>query len=119
MTDQRPSSSLAVRHLYDKNYFRTQAFGGHLFGNFDGRPETLFGRARRNLELLALRPGERFLEVGCGRGEVSIAASFAGAEVCAVDYSESALRLAREKAAEVAGQRGKALPLSFVCGSAT
>ncbi len=54
------------------------------------------------LEHLAPRPGERMLDVGCGRGAVTIpAAQQVGAEgrVVGVDLSPEMVRLTREAAA--------------------
>lgn len=114
-----PRASGEVRHLYDEPYFLDQAFGGHQFAAFDGRAATLFARARRNLELLRLEEGEHLLEIGCGRGEVAIAAAVLGCTVEAIDFSEAALQLARAKANAVARDRRQVLQLAFHCGPAT
>jgi release factor glutamine methyltransferase len=46
----------------------------------------------------AVRPGERFLEVGCGSGLVSLVAARAGARVSACDLNPHAVRAARHNA---------------------
>jgi SAM-dependent methyltransferase len=49
------------------------------------------------VERLAPKPGERWLDVGTGTGEVALRAARAGAEVTAGDISEELLVLARAK----------------------
>ena len=52
----------------------------------------------RLVERLAPRPGERFLDVATGTGEVALRAARAGADVVGVDISEPLLEQARAKA---------------------
>lgn len=54
------------------------------------------------LALLAARPGERILDLGCGTGEHVAALAAAGADVVGVDASESMLAAARERFADLA-----------------
>jgi ubiquinone/menaquinone biosynthesis C-methylase UbiE len=60
-------------------------------------------------------PGERWLDVGTGTGEVALRAARAGAEVTAVDISENLLAAARDKpdADRVAWELGDAQALRF------
>jgi SAM-dependent methyltransferase len=60
-------------------------------------------------------PGERWLDVGTGTGEVALRAAQAGAEVTAVDISESLLDVARGKpgAEQVTWELGDAQALRF------
>lgn len=53
----------------------------------------------RDSVLGQIMPGQRVLDVGCGTGTLAVAAALAGAEVVALDRSESMLALARDKAA--------------------
>ncbi len=55
----------------------------------------------RALDLLALRPGERVLELGCGTGAMTERILAAGAEVVPVDLSEPMLRRARRRLPQV------------------
>ena len=52
------------------------------------------------VELLAPKPGERFLDVGTGSGGVALRAARAGASVVGVDVAEAALEQARRSAAD-------------------
>lgn len=63
---------------------------------------------------LALRPGERLVDVGCGRGELLALATAAGVRATGVEYSEDAVALARATApgAEVLLADARALPLA-------
>lgn len=68
---------------------------------------------RRTFELLAVRPGQRILEVGCGTGEDarSLGAMVApGGEVVALDKSKEMIAEAEKRSA------GASLPLEFVLG---
>ena len=48
--------------------------------------------------LQSVRPGERFLEVGCGAGLVSLAAARTGAKVWATDANPQAVEITRHNA---------------------
>lgn len=59
--------------------------------------------ATRLLELAALQPGERVLDVACGTGNVALAAAGAvgpGGRVVGIDLTEGMLNQARRKAKE-------------------
>jgi len=60
-------------------------------------------------------PGERWLDIGTGTGEVAVRAARAGAEVTAVDISENLLDIARRKpgAERVVWELGDAQALRF------
>lgn len=70
------------------------------------------------LQKLALRPGDRVLDLGCGTGAVAIAAAATAAEVVGIDRRPEAIAHARHlaEAAEAAnlsfleGEAGDALP---------
>jgi len=71
----------------------------------------------RLVELVAPRPGDRFLDVGCGTGGVALVAARAGADVTGVDISPGQLEKARAAAAEaglvVAFDEGDAQALPY------
>jgi cyclopropane-fatty-acyl-phospholipid synthase len=99
----------SVRHHYDvsNDFFRlvlgeTMTYSCAIF---DGRDETLEAAQERKLETvcrkLALAPGERVLDVGCGWGSFPVhAATHHGARVVGITLSEPQARRARERAAE-------------------
>jgi SAM-dependent methyltransferase len=60
-------------------------------------------------DALALAPGQRVLDVGCGPGRHAVALARRGVEVLGVDLSEEFLALAREAAAR------ESLPARFEC----
>jgi len=53
-------------------------------------------RVRRAIELLALEPGTRVLDIACGRGEVPAIVCQRGGVGVGLDYSEAALAFARQ-----------------------
>jgi SAM-dependent methyltransferase len=67
---------------------------------------------RRIVELLAPKPGERFLDLACGTGGVALVAALTGADVTGLDISADQL----EKARVVAGEAG--LSIRFDQGDA-
>jgi SAM-dependent methyltransferase len=58
--------------------------------------ERLRPRLARSLDLARLGPGVRMLDLGCGRGEVTLHAALRGADVTAVDYSPDCVHLTQE-----------------------
>jgi len=103
-------SSASLRERYDRDYYLHDCGG---YAEF----EVLHGRKLEDRRLAAVhalaaaRPGDRVLDIGCGRGELAHAFAQGGAAVTAIDYSEDALALARE----VAGDQ----TVRFVAGDAT
>jgi SAM-dependent methyltransferase len=89
---------IRLEHLYTRPYYLADCDGHREFARTYGRK--LPKRLAKCLACLAPRPGERILDVGCGRGEVALHAAGAGATSIAVDPSRAALALAGEAGAE-------------------
>jgi trans-aconitate methyltransferase len=64
------------------------------------------------VELLAPRPGERILDLGCGDGALTEKLAAAGASVVAVDASEEQVAGARSRGLDARVARGESLPFA-------
>ena len=99
------------RQLYTRDYFLSDRCEG--FREF--RAERALSRVKsRLLSRIAPQPGERVLEIGCGRGEVLRACAERRAVATGVDYSREAVRLSQETCTgrvEVIQADAAALPL--------
>jgi demethylmenaquinone methyltransferase/2-methoxy-6-polyprenyl-1,4-benzoquinol methylase len=76
---------------------------------------------RRVLELAAVRPGERALDVCCGTGDLALALAARGATVTGLDFSEPMLGVAERRLAEVQtllSRAGEKLSVDFQHGDA-
>jgi cyclopropane fatty-acyl-phospholipid synthase-like methyltransferase len=105
--DELPAPEVAP-DVYDEEYYRTACGGYESWAPSEGREVAamyvyVFGR-------LGLEPGQRLVDVGTGRGELLAVAAEAGVEAIGIEYSEAALKLARQTI-EVhgAGQHASAL----------
>lgn len=94
-------NSADAKHLYTREYFLRQVDGHREFASFRGDPDQLFERYRRNIELLELQPNHRFLDIGCGRGELVLYHARRGGSATGIDFSTDAIELARGKAREL------------------
>jgi demethylmenaquinone methyltransferase/2-methoxy-6-polyprenyl-1,4-benzoquinol methylase len=74
-------------------------------------------RWRRETASAVVRPRARVLDVGCGTGDLALAALAEGGRVTGVDFSERMLERAREKSGEIEWVPGDALALPFADGS--
>ena len=90
---QRSGDSISP-DIYDSRYFRTSCEGFEEFRKSGGRK--LGARFRKALSMARIRPGERVLDIGCGRGELVLHAALLGAHATGVDYSEEAVSIANE-----------------------
>lgn len=91
----RGHTSGSLRALYDDVYYQKHVGGKETAETFFktlGLEETQ--RTRVALRLAALKPGERVLDIGCGRGELAFQAAAQGAVVTGIDFSESAIAIA-------------------------
>jgi cyclopropane fatty-acyl-phospholipid synthase-like methyltransferase len=100
MVKTKPSSEDS-RHLYTENYFLNNATGHEEFKSFGGKYEDLIDKFQMILQYLDLHPSDNLLDIGCGRGELIIYHSLNGGKATGADFSEEAIRLAKEKAREL------------------
>jgi cyclopropane fatty-acyl-phospholipid synthase-like methyltransferase len=92
------TNSKDVRHLYTETYFMESATGHDEFKFFEGKFEQLIDKFQMVINLLNLNKSDRLLDIGCGRGELVIYHSLNGGKATGVDFSDEAIKLAREKA---------------------
>ena len=94
-TEIRADSSIALKSAYTKDYYLLDC------GGFDAFKRT-YGSTLEDPRLEALAkiaraaPVSRALDLGCGRGELSLELARRGFKVTAIDYSEDAVAIARE-----------------------
>jgi demethylmenaquinone methyltransferase / 2-methoxy-6-polyprenyl-1,4-benzoquinol methylase len=67
----------------------------------------------RAVELAAVGPGDRALDVATGTGDLAVALRRRGADVVGLDFSEQMLELAREKAPDVRFESANAMALPY------
>lgn len=93
--------STDVKAIYNEDYFLKAVDGYKEFSEFDGTFDSLFSRYQRNIRLLDLKQDHKFLEIGCGRGELCIFHALSGGAAKGLDYSADAINLAQGKAASL------------------
>ena len=89
----RPPTPIAP-DAYTEEYFRSGVEGHEAFAESAGR--ALSARLKRALELADPRPGQRVLDIACGRGEVVLQSARRGAYAVGVDYAAAAMAVARD-----------------------
>ena len=98
-----------IDQLYDSDYYASDC-DGH--AEFQRGGQKLPRRLKKCVKLAQVAPGDRVVDVGCGRGELAVHAAQSGATVIAIDPSSDALRyLPRCNSLQVVRSRGEALPL--------
>ena len=92
----------APADFYSREYFLGRCGG---FAEFTAEGGKVLDAIRRMaFDLVAPQPGERVMDLGCGRGELCCAMAVAGAVSIGVDFSRDALVMARETSQRL-GQR--------------
>jgi len=79
---------------YTRDYFERWCDGADEFRASGGL--VLPQRLRIPLEVANVQPGQRVLDIGCGRGEIVLHCAQRGAFVWGIDYAIVAIRLAVE-----------------------
>ena len=91
---------------YTEEYFRSSVEGHAEFAASGGR--ALSPRLARALDLAGVKPGQRVLDIACGRGEVVVQSARRGAYAVGIDYAAAAIAVARD-AVDAANGAGTAL----------
>ena len=86
---------------YTEAYYLESVEGYEQFRASGGR--AISPRLERALTLADLRPGQRVLDVGCGRGDVLRSAAARGAYALGIDYAHAAMRLVADVLASSPG----------------
>ena len=93
----RGHSAKSLQALYDDAYYRRHVGSkehADVYFSTLGLGSTEFTVVP--LELARPGPGDRVLDVGCGRGEMVFQSAARGAEVVGFDFSEAAIAIAEE-----------------------
>jgi 2-polyprenyl-3-methyl-5-hydroxy-6-metoxy-1,4-benzoquinol methylase len=80
--------------IYNKGYFLTGCLGSGFYKRTKGF--VLDRRLKRCFEIADIKKQMKILDVGCGRGEVSLNCALNGSKVFAIDYSDAALKLTKK-----------------------
>lgn len=93
--ENKRSGSEAIVDQYDASYY-LQDCGGHESFNINGPGGSSDPRILSVLSLVSLGRKGRLLDLGCGRGEISLQAALNGFDCTGIDYSEDAISISRE-----------------------
>ncbi len=96
-SEEPPPGGSVAPDAYDSRYFFASCEGYKEFRTSGGR--RLSSRFQKALRFAKIKPGERVLNVGCGRGEIVLHAAIQGADAVGIDYAEEAVRIAAESLA--------------------
>ena len=94
----KKKSSNDTESLYTIDYFLKNVDGYECYAEFDGSYDQLYSRYKRNVQILGLDVHHKFVEYGCGRGEICIFHATRGGRSIGIDYSQGAINLAKAKA---------------------
>lgn len=110
-------NSKTMHDLYDMVYFEKHVGNkemANLYFKTKGLAPTIY--TQFPIELANIQPGDKVIDIGCGRGEVVFQTANLGAISTGVDYSESAIELAlctRKQHSKEIQERTE-----FICGNA-
>lgn len=100
-TNKQSISSQDSKKLYDEGYYLNYVDGASSYNDFDGSYSKLTKRYKRNLDILNLKSNEYLIDIGCGRGEIVMHHALNKGRAIGIDYSDSAINIARKKAREL------------------
>jgi len=87
-----PGTRSQIDRLYHSDYYLSDCEGHSEFRRTRG--QKLSRRLAKCLELTRARPGELWIDLGCGRGEIARHLAAGGARVIGVDPSRAAIEIA-------------------------
>ena len=98
--------------VYTEDYYLTDNEGYKEYKN--GLNENVHPKFGRAFKYVKLHAGMNVLDIGCGRGELSFYALKNGCKVTAVDYSNAAIRIARQTMASLSEDAKSRLDLRLL-----
>lgn len=101
--DQKAAQPSVSANVYDEDYFRSGCEG---YEEFDGG--RVSQRLLTGLNMLTILPGQRALDIACGRGEATYWLAERGVWTWGLDYASPALKIAQQGAGDraLAGRAG-------------
>lgn len=90
----RATNSAQIRATYDSAYYLNDCGGWESFG-LHSHQQLSDVRLGTLLDLAFVKAPQRMLDLGCGRGEITLQAARQGCFVTAVDYSPDAVEIVR------------------------
>lgn len=94
MSQESSKSEIVSPSLYDKDYYLADNEG--FLEYQQGLDKNTHDKFKRVLTLIDIKPGQKVLDIGCGRGEMIYYSVRKGASALGIDYSQSAAELARQ-----------------------
>jgi ubiquinone/menaquinone biosynthesis C-methylase UbiE len=107
--DETDPGGVARPADYDSRYFSSFLGGYKEFRDSGGR--RLAPRFQKALEMAAVAPGQRVLDIGCGRGELVIHSALRGATAVGIDFAADAVGIAARAVDAFDEVRGRACVL--------
>ncbi len=87
--------SQVLKKFYDRKYFQENCGGAEEWEKSEGR--RLEPRLKKAWDLASIKPGEKVLDFGFGRGEIVLHSVLKGAWVVGIDYSPDAMKIAQKR----------------------
>ncbi len=106
-----------ISDAYTQEYYLIECEGHEEFIATQGI--TLPQRLSRPLEIANVQPGQFVLDIGCGRGEITLRCAQNGAYTWGLDYAQEALKLTKRlpETSKMAYHQANALSLPFAANS--
>src|SRR5579872_261580 len=80
--------------VYDSHYYQTVCLGSKEFNKSSGK--LIHERWKRMLHDLDVRKDYKILDIGCGRGDITLYLAKKASLTVGIDYSKDAIRLAKK-----------------------